>query len=143
VHEVTHLCIDDVELHKKAGSVRIRDQKTRAQRMVPLNASSRNALGRYLKTRGHVPANEPLFLSQQKKRMSPKNLKYLAKKYLCMAGRSDLSARDLRHNFARRRKIEIWLQIQLYRSVNKVARSDVPIQLQTFFLKPRLCNIRF
>jgi integrase/recombinase XerD len=102
VHEVTHLCIDDVELHKKTGCVRIRDQKSRAQRMVPLNASGRSALGKYLKTRGHVPANEPLFLSQQKKRMSPKNLKYLVKKYLCMAGRSDLSARDLRHNFALR-----------------------------------------
>jgi site-specific recombinase XerD len=102
VHEVTLLCVDDVELRKKTGRVRIRDQKTRAERMVPLNASTRNALGNYLKTRGHVSGNEPLFLSQQKKRMSSKNVKYLVKKYLCMAGRSDLSARDLRHNFARR-----------------------------------------
>jgi site-specific recombinase XerD len=101
VNEVHNLCIDDAVINKKDGHLRVRDAKTRSERVLPLNASARNALQKYLAIRGDVAGKEPLFLSQHGKRLAVKSIKHLVKKYLCMAGRSDLSARDLRHNLGR------------------------------------------
>ena len=100
VGEITRLVVDDVVIHQSTGQVRIRDQKTRSDRSVPLNASARDALRKYLYTCGERAGHEPLFLSQQGKRLSIKSIQYHIKKYLCAAGRPDLSARDLRHHFA-------------------------------------------
>jgi integrase/recombinase XerD len=101
VNEVHNLCIDDVAINKKDGRIRVRDEKTRSERILPLNASARNAFKKYLAMRGDTAGIEPLFLSQHGERLAIKSIKHLAKKYLCMAGRPDLSARDLRHNLGR------------------------------------------
>ena len=100
VGELTRLVVDDVEVHKSVGRVRIRDEKTRSDRVVPLNASARTALKNYLDACGERSGGEPLFLSQQGRALSIKSVQYQIKKYLCAAGRADLSARDLRHHFA-------------------------------------------
>ena len=88
-------------INKKDGRIRVRDEKTRSERILPLNASARNAFQKYLAMRGDTAGIEPLFLSQHGERLAIKSIKHLAKKYLCMAGRPDLSARDLRHNLGR------------------------------------------
>jgi integrase/recombinase XerD len=101
VNEVHSLCIDDVVINKKDGRIRVRDEKTRSERILPLNASARSACRKYLVMRGDAAGKEPLFLSQHGERLAIKSIKHLVKKYLCMAGRPDLSARDLRHNLGR------------------------------------------
>ncbi len=82
------------------SSDKVRDEKTRSDRVVPLNASARSAIKKYLNTIDISSGITPLFHSQQNKKISTKMVQYIIKKYLCAAGRSDLSARDLRHHFA-------------------------------------------
>ena len=100
VGEVPRLAITDVVLHKRAGHVRVVDENTGSERMVPLNASARRALQNYLAIRGAASGGDPLFLSQRRKRISIQTIQFLVKKYLCAAGREDLSARDLRRHLA-------------------------------------------
>jgi site-specific recombinase XerD len=100
VNELTRLSVDDVVMHKSSGRIKVRDEKTRSDRVVPLNASVRQALRGYLETCGEVSGDSPFFMSQKRKRLSTKTVQHMIKGYLCAAGRSDLSARDLRHHFA-------------------------------------------
>lgn len=98
--EIPRLTLDDVTLRPTTGRIRVRDEKTRSERSVPLNATARSALQGHLDVRGAGAGGDPLFLSQQGKRISTKTVQYLIKKYLCAAGRSDLCPCDLRHHFA-------------------------------------------
>lgn len=99
--ELARLLIDDAALGEASGHLRIRDRKTRSERLVPLNASARKALRDYLATRGGAPpGEEPLFLSERGQRISPKSVQHLVKKHLAAAGRADLSVHGLRHHFA-------------------------------------------
>ena len=100
VGEISRLAITDVVLHKRSGHVRVVDENTRLERMVPLNASARRALRTYLAIRGAAAGGDPLFISQRRKRISIQTIQFLVKKYLCAAGREDLSARDLRRHLA-------------------------------------------
>jgi len=100
VGELCRLSVGDVTLHKTTGSVRVRGDKGHAERVLPLNLSARRALDRYLETRNNPDATEPLFLSERKKRLSKPSVQHLVKKYLCFAGREELSTHDLRHHFA-------------------------------------------
>lgn len=99
VGEISRIAMDDVMLHGREAHIRIRDGKT--ERRVPLKPSVKSALRKYLNMRGTVLGDDPLFLSQKGNRISTKRVQYLAKQYLCAAGRSDLSGRDLRHHLAR------------------------------------------
>jgi len=98
--EVARLSASDVSIGKNTGKVRIRDDKTRAERTVPLNASARNAIKNYLDKCGDMPSSSAFFISTRGNRISPKTIQHLVKKYLCAAGRPDLSVGDLRHHFA-------------------------------------------
>ena len=98
--ELTRLAICDVTLHRTKGDIKIRDEKTRTERVVPLNASARSALRKYLDRRGEVALTDVLFVSERGKRISNKTVQYLIKKYFCTIGRPDLSVHDLRHHFA-------------------------------------------
>jgi integrase/recombinase XerD len=100
VGEIPRLAITDVALHKQSGQVRVFDERTQSERMVPLNASARRALRNYLALRGAASGGDPLFISQRRKRISIQTVQFLVKKYLCAAGREDLSARDLRRHLA-------------------------------------------
>ena len=100
VGEVPRLAITNVVLQKRSGHVRVVDDNTGSERMVPLNAPARHALRNYLAIRGATSGGDPLFISQRRKRISIQTIQFLAKKYLCAAGREDLSARDLRRHLA-------------------------------------------
>jgi len=97
VGEVSSLCIEDVPPSMgPEAKLDIRGEDGRKSREVPLNGSTVSALRKHLRLRGQATGSDPLFLSQGGKRLSEKSVQHLVKKYLCMVGRSDLSARDLR-----------------------------------------------
>lgn len=98
--EIAGLIFDDITLYRTSGRVLIRDNKTHSSRAIPLNASIRSALKRYLDIRDNTKGSDPFFLSERGQRISVKTVQYIAKKYLCIAGRNDISADNLRHHFA-------------------------------------------
>lgn len=100
--ELIRLSGNDISLFKQKGKLRIQDEKTGAVRVIPLNASARRALEKYLDKRGDIGPQEPLFISSRGQRISKQSVQYLIKKYLTAAGRPDLSVADLRHHFALR-----------------------------------------
>lgn len=100
VGEIPRLAITDVVLRKRDGHIRVFDENIHSERMVPLNAPARRALRNYLAIRGAASSADPLFISQKRKRISVQTVQFLVKKYLCAAGREDLSARDLRRHLA-------------------------------------------
>jgi site-specific recombinase XerD len=102
VSELARLARDDVIIHKSIARLRVRSEKSREERTIPLNKSARRAIEDYLSTRGPVAGSDPLFLSERGQRISIQTVQYLVKKYLCLAGREDLSTHDLRHHFALR-----------------------------------------
>ncbi len=102
VSELVHLSRDDAIIHKSIAKLRVRSEKGRQERTIPLNKAARQAIEDYLGRRGPVAGADPLFVSERGRRISVPNVQYLVKKYLCFAGREDLSAHDLRHHFALR-----------------------------------------
>jgi integrase/recombinase XerC len=100
VGEIPRLAITNAVLQKRSGHVRVVDENTGSERRVPLNTPARRALHDYLAIRGATSGGDPLFISQRRKRISIQTVQFLAKKYLCAAGREDLSARDLRRHLA-------------------------------------------
>jgi site-specific recombinase XerD len=127
VSELARLCRDDITLHKTNGHVRVRDDKGRGERAIPLNASARNAVRDYLDSRGPVSGSRPLFLSERRKRLSVSSIQHLIKKYLCCSGRGDLSVHDLRHHFAmkfyqRSGKLTATQRVLGHRNINTTAR---------------------
>jgi site-specific recombinase XerD len=127
ISEVSRLVLDDVTLRSTSGRLRIRADKGRAERIVPLNATARAALAAYLDRRGRVSGSEPLFVSERRRRISVPSVKHLVKKYLCAAGRPDLSAHDLRHHFgtalyARSGKLTVVQEVLGHRDIATTAR---------------------
>lgn len=98
--ELTRLSGADSTLLKTKGQLIVKDEKTRAERQVPLNASARHALRQYIHTRGGLRPEAPLFISARGQRISKQAVQYVVKKYLTAAGRPDLSVADLRQHFA-------------------------------------------
>jgi integrase/recombinase XerC len=127
VGELVRLSRDDVTLHKTTGKVRVRDEKGRGDRVIPLNKTVRQALWQYLDTRGPVAGHEPLFISERQNRMSVAAVQYMIKRCLCRAGREELSTHDLRHHFAaefyaRSGKLTATQQVLGHRDINTTAR---------------------
>lgn len=100
VGELCALAVGDVILLKKRGTVRIRNDKGRSERIVALNASARTALNDYICSRGSPDAAEPLFVSERRQRIRTVTVRHLIKRYLSCAGRPKLSVHDLRHHYA-------------------------------------------
>lgn len=127
VGELVRLSRDDVTLHKTTGKVRVRDEKGRGDRVIPLNKTVRRALWQYLDTRGPVAGHDPFFISERQGRMSVAAVQYMIKRCLCQAGREELSAQDLRHHFAaefyaRCGKLTATQQVLGHRDINTTAR---------------------
>ncbi|MBZ4664766.1 tyrosine recombinase XerC [Mahella sp.] len=78
--------------------------KGNKERTVYLNEACLNAIENYLKTRPHdgVKDREALFLSKLKKRISPKTVQHIVKKYISNAGldSTKYSTHKLRHTAA-------------------------------------------
>jgi site-specific recombinase XerD len=100
VGEIVRLSREDVTLHKTVGSLRVRAAKPEHERTIPLNAAARRALQGHLDTSIPGSDSDPLFISERGRPMGVSAVQYLIKKYLCFAGREDLSASDLRNHFA-------------------------------------------
>jgi site-specific recombinase XerD len=100
VSELVRLLRDDATIHKSVGTLRVRNEKGDQERTVPLNAAARKALSDYFKVQGPADSGAPLFLSERRGRIGVAAVQYQIKKYLCFAGREDLSTYDLRHHFA-------------------------------------------
>jgi integrase/recombinase XerD len=127
VSELVRLLRDDVILHKSVGKLRVRNEKGRQERMIPLNASVRQAIGSYLNSVGPVAGAAPLFLSERRQALSVAGVQYQIKKYLAFAGREDLSTNDLRHHFALRfyaksGKLTATQEVLGHRDINTTAR---------------------
>jgi site-specific recombinase XerD len=100
VSELVRLLRDDATINKSVGGLRVRNEKGDLERIIPLNAIARKALNDYFKVQGPAESGAPLFLSERRGRLSVAAVQYLIKKYLCFAGREDLSTYDLRIHFA-------------------------------------------
>jgi len=76
--------------------------KGQKERLVYLNEACKIAISAYLKVRpaDGVVDREALFLSGRKKRISPKTVQHIVKKYLTMIGLPDYSVHKLRHTAA-------------------------------------------
>lgn len=137
VGELVRLSRDDVTLHKTTGKVRVRDEKEKGDRVIPLNKTVRQALWQYLDIRGPIAGHTPFFISERQNRMSVAAVQYMIKRCLCLAGREDLSTHDLRHHFAaefyaRSGKLTATQQVLGHRDINTTARyakaTDAEIQ---------------
>ncbi len=127
IGELVRLSRDDVTLLKTTGKVRVRNEKGRGDRTIPLNTTVRQALWQYLDTREPMAGHDPFFISEQQGRLSAAAIQYMIKRCLCQAGREDLSTHDLRHHFAfefyaRSRKLTATQQVLGHRDINTTAR---------------------
>jgi site-specific recombinase XerD len=102
VGEVAALRVADLTLGERSGSVRIRHGKGLKAREVPLNATVRRALRRYLDGRGAAAGKQPLFLSGRQAGMPVRSIQAaiagLARR--ARLTRIPVSAHTLRHSFA-------------------------------------------
>jgi site-specific recombinase XerD len=127
VGEIVRLSRDDVTLHKTIGCLRVRAAKQEHERTIPLNATARRALQDHLDALIPGSGSDPLFISERGRRMGVGAVQYLVKKYLCFAGREDLSANDLRNHFAmefykRSGKLTATQKVLGHRNINTTAR---------------------
>ena len=127
VGEIVRLSRDDVTLHKTVGCLRVRAAKPEHERTIPLNATARRALQDHLDALIPGSGSDPLFISERGCRMGVGAVQYLVKKYLCFAGREDLSANDLRHHFAmefykRSGKLTATQKVLGHRNINTTTR---------------------
>lgn len=97
--ELVGLNLSDV--HHNNNDIRILG-KGNKERMVYLNKACMEAIERYKKVRPNegVIDKNALFLSKRKKRISPKTVQYIVKKYLSEIGLEDYSVHKLRHTAA-------------------------------------------
>jgi len=102
VKEIVRLSYADIGTRGKQQGITVRGERDIQQRFLPLNRAARKALNDYLSLRGTLRQEDPVFLSNRGKPLSAQSVQYLAKKYLCVIGRPELSADDLRHEFALR-----------------------------------------
>jgi site-specific recombinase XerD len=137
VGEIVCLSRDDVTLHKTVGRLRVRAAKPEHERTIPLNATARRALQDHLDALIPGSGSDPLFISERGRRMGVGAVQYLVKKYLCFAGREDLSANDLRNHFAmefykRSGKLTATQKVLGHRNINTTTRyaraTDLDIQ---------------
>ncbi len=127
VGEIVSLSRDDVTMHQTVGRVRVRAAKPEQERTIPLNTAARRALQGHLDALRPGGGSDPLFISERGSRMGVGAVQYLVKKYLCFAGREDLSANDLRHHFAmefykRSGKLTATQKVLGHRNINTTAR---------------------
>jgi site-specific recombinase XerD len=127
VSELARLSRDDAIIRKTTAKIRVRSEKGREERSIPLNATARRAIEDYLEVRGPAAGSDPLFVSERGRRISIASVQYMIKKHLCIIGREDLSTHDLRHHFAQRfyaqsRKLTATQQVLGHRDINTTAR---------------------
>lgn len=103
VEEVANLNMADIYLEKRTGDVIIRHGKGGKFRIVPLNKDVIEGLEAWLKYRREQQCEEydPLFLSQQNKRMTTRTIRSMITGYAKKAGLEKVSCHTLRHTFCK------------------------------------------
>lgn len=96
--EVCDLTPEYIKIGKRSGQLTVRSGKRNKQREVPLNATCRAALEKYLAV---LPSESPYLFPSEKtgKRLSERALRYIVQKYMDLSRIKGLSAHDLRHRF--------------------------------------------
>jgi integrase/recombinase XerC len=96
--EVCDLAPGDIQIGKRSGQLTVRSGKRNIQREVPLNATCRIALKKYLEA---LPPDCPYLFPSEKTgdRLTERALRHLIRKYMKAARLEGLSAHDLRHRF--------------------------------------------
>ncbi|MCL6441910.1 MAG: tyrosine-type recombinase/integrase [Alicyclobacillus sp.] len=79
VSELCALNRDDIAMSERKGQVTVRHGKGNVSRTVPLPSSARFHLSRYLEIRDD--ANPALFLSQQRRRITTRQVQHILRKY--------------------------------------------------------------
>lgn len=108
--ELVNLTVTDLELPKRltkdpenVGMIRVH-RKRGKEVYLPLNWKACEALASWLSVRRElireVSADDALFLSKYRRRMTPRSIRYLVMKYLDRAGVSGASVHTLRHTMA-------------------------------------------
>ncbi len=96
--EICDLAPGDVIIGKRSGQVTVRSGKRNKQREVPLNATCRAILEKYMVDLS--PDTLYLFPSEKTgDRLTERALRHLIQKYMKLARLEGLSAHDLRHRF--------------------------------------------
>jgi integrase/recombinase XerC len=97
VHELTGLNDDDLDVLGEVVRVRGKGKK---ERLAPLGAPAVEAIQKYLAARQRG-ASGPLFVNKFGKRLTPRSVQRMLKKYLMQAGLDpSLTPHKLRHSFA-------------------------------------------
>lgn len=97
--EVCDLSPSDIQIGKRSGQLTVRSGKRNKQREVPLNATCRAALEKYMAV---LPPDSSSYLFPSEKtgdRLTERALRHLIQKYMRVARLEGLSAHDLRHRF--------------------------------------------
>jgi len=97
--EVANICLGDYKLEPRSGMLRIRQGKGAKERMVPLNATARNALVAWLDVRPAEPPCESLWLRAPGEALQLRTIQGRVKTHMKRAGIKG-SAHTLRHLFA-------------------------------------------
>lgn len=102
VGETSALVVEELTLRDRSGRVQVRGAKGGKQREVPINASARRALRRYLDSRGELDPGDPVFESSRRQPMSVRSIQHTVSSLARRAGldRIPVSAHTLRHTFA-------------------------------------------
>ena len=98
--EAEALCLSDIEINERSGSVHVRQGKGRKERNVPLNHDVRIALQTWLEVRPDEDT-DAIFLSQKGGRLSSRAIARVIKKIAARADLDDVSPHTLRHSFAK------------------------------------------
>jgi integrase/recombinase XerC len=92
--------LDGNRLDQELGIVKVMG-KGRKERIVPVGKKAMEALNTYLKDRGHVEANGPIFVNTRGGRLTSRSVGRLVKKYTRHSGVfRKISPHSLRHTFA-------------------------------------------
>jgi integrase/recombinase XerD len=96
--EVCDLSPGDIQIGKRSGQLTVRSGKRNKQREVPLNATCRAALEKYLT---ELSLDSPYLFPSEKTggRLTERALRHLIQKYMKAALLDGLSAHDLWHRF--------------------------------------------
>lgn len=98
--ETIRLCIDDIQLSERKGSVLVRQGKGNKERVIPLNAEARKALQEWMAVR---PEGEYLWVTVEGKPdgLSGRTVQRILHRYAKDAEIADLTPHVLRHSFAK------------------------------------------
>lgn len=104
VSELLALCINDVKLGERSGSVIVRQGKYNTYREIPLTADVRKAVSTYLNHEHPTPLDleAPLWRGREGKLKQRSSIKRMLEKYAYLAQIAPPSPHVLRHTFATR-----------------------------------------